>query len=57
MEMTNMDVSESSSIPPPAADVPLDLAEDDAPETSPVRGGPPSETSSHEWDTVSNPAV
>jgi hypothetical protein len=50
-----MDVSSSSSSAPPPSDAHLDVVEDDAPETSPVRGGPPSETSSHDWDRLSQP--
>ncbi|KAF8915423.1 hypothetical protein CPB85DRAFT_1433023 [Mucidula mucida] len=45
MQMTQLDVSSSSQ---------LDVLDD---ETSPVRGGPPSETSSQEWDKKSTPIV
>jgi len=50
IELTNLDVSELS--PSDSRDAQDDL--DD--ETSPVRGGPPSETSSQEWDKVTDPA-
>jgi import receptor subunit TOM20 len=46
IELTNIDVSSSQSA--------LDALELDD-EASPVRGGPPSETSSQEWDKVSDP--
>lgn len=50
MEMTNLDVSAHSS--------PTGMAERSMPdedETSPVRGGPPSESSSQEWDKLTDP--
>ncbi|KAL6305892.1 MAS20-domain-containing protein [Sparassis latifolia] len=54
MELMNMDVStpspESLDRPPPLSH---DTSEDG--ETSPTRTGPPSETSSQEWDTVTDP--
>ena len=46
IELTNLDVSLSS---------PQSSAGDiDDEETSPVRGGPPSETSSQEWDKLTD---
>lgn len=42
IQMTNLDVSSSA----------LDALDE---ETSPVRGGPPSEASSQEWDKVTDP--
>ncbi|KAK7049747.1 mitochondrial import receptor subunit tom20 [Paramarasmius palmivorus] len=45
IELTNLDVSSTSS--------PHSVTDDLDDETSPVRGGPPSETSSQEWDKLS----
>jgi hypothetical protein len=47
MEMTNLDVSASA-----LSDRPLPDNEED--NTSPTRGGPPSEASSQEWDKVTD---
>lgn len=52
MEMTNLDVSPPSSSSGRAG---ASLPEDE--ETSPVRGGPPSETSSQDWDKLTDPGV
>lgn len=52
MEMTNLDVSARS---PSASQVGLPLSEEDEIDTSPVRGGPPSEASSQEWDKLTDP--
>jgi import receptor subunit TOM20 len=50
MELTNLDVSSHSSSDERAGGL---LPEDD--EMSPVRTGPPSETSSQEWDKLTDP--
>jgi import receptor subunit TOM20 len=51
MDMTNLDVSS----PPPSNPNVRELPEDE--DTSPTRGGPPSETSSQEWDKVTDPGA
>ena len=52
MDMTNLDVSAPSS---PVGRAGISLPEED--ETSPIRGGPPSETSSQEWDKLTDPGI
>ncbi|KDQ64301.1 hypothetical protein JAAARDRAFT_187641 [Jaapia argillacea MUCL 33604] len=56
MEMTNMDVSEtpSSAVEKEGEQNPVHSENEDG-ESSPVRGGPPSEASSQEWDNVTDP--
>lgn len=52
MELTNLDVSNtSSSGEPETAEAQIASDED---ETSPTRSGPPSETSSQEWDRLTD---
>ena len=57
--MTNLDVSADSSSQPLAPEVPLAAKlqeeEEEVPETSPERSGPPSETSSQDWDRLTDP--
>lgn len=53
MDLTNMDVSSSSTSDEPET-AGRDTASDDG-ETSPTRTGPPSETSSQEWDRLTDP--
>ncbi|CCM05579.1 uncharacterized protein FIBRA_07806 [Fibroporia radiculosa] len=53
MELTNLDVSTPSSPPERSARTHSEASEED--ETSPVRTGPPSETSSQEWDRLTDP--
>jgi mitochondrial import receptor subunit TOM20 len=53
MELTNLDVSESSSAE--SGDVDEARAAEEEQETSPERTGPPSEASSQEWDRVTDP--
>ena len=53
MELTNLDVSESSSTETGVVDEPKSVEEEQ--ETSPERAGPPSEASSQEWDRVTDP--
>lgn len=59
MELTNMDVSSSPSSPPPTAPSSVassgQNASSDDDDTSPTRSGPPSETSSQEWDKLTDP--
>ena len=55
MEMMQTDVSKPSS---PAKSVPSEpesAPSEQEDETSPTRTGPPSETSSQEWDNVTDP--
>jgi len=54
MDMTNLDVSSPSTSPShrSARSLPDELGDEEA---SPARGGPPSETSSQEWDKVTDP--
>ncbi|KAF9464812.1 hypothetical protein BDZ94DRAFT_1281731 [Collybia nuda] len=54
MEMTNLDVSSPPASPsrPISQSIPDELTDE---ETSPTRGGPPSEASSQEWDKVTDP--
>lgn len=52
MEMTNLDVSSDSLAEGPAGSFSDAL---DSTEQSPTRSGPPSETSSQEWDKVTDP--
>lgn len=54
MDLTNLDVSAPSSPPPrsPGQRLAEDLVDE---ETSPERSGPPSETSSQDWDQVTDP--
>lgn len=54
MDMTNLDVSSSSPSHPSGGSLSDDLGDG---ETSPTRGGPPSETSSQEWDKVTDPGT
>jgi len=54
MEMTNLDVSSPSSSPSPGVQ---SLPETEEEETSPTRGGPPSEASSQDWDKVTDPGT
>ena len=53
MDLTNMDVSENISFTP-ATDSPQrgHLSDEDE---SPTRTGPPSETSSQDWDKLTDP--
>ncbi|KAF8638601.1 hypothetical protein AX17_002142 [Amanita inopinata Kibby_2008] len=53
MELTNLNVSNPPSPSPGNSGLPEDVDE----ETSPTRGSPPSETSSQEWDRVTDPGV
>lgn len=59
MELTNMDVSSSPSSPPSTAPASVAPSGQNVPseeeETSPSRSGPPSETSSQEWDKLTDP--
>ncbi|KAI0346773.1 MAS20-domain-containing protein [Trametopsis cervina] len=61
VQMTNLDVSDdaSPSEPPsvvePAKQSPSQTRDDEAAETSPERSGPPSETSSQDWDRLTDP--
>lgn len=58
IELTNLDVSPSSQ-PAESGELPKihvsEEGEEDEDETSPERTGPPSETSSQEWDNVTDP--
>ena len=54
MEMTTMDVSSPPPSLPGGRSLPEELGDE---ETSPTRGGPPSETSSQEWDKVTDPGT
>jgi mitochondrial import receptor subunit TOM20 len=56
MELMNLDVS---SGPPSAGDNGMGNSHisDEEEETSPTRGGPPSETSSQEWDKLTDPGT
>ncbi|KAF5363939.1 hypothetical protein D9756_000275 [Leucocoprinus leucothites] len=53
IDLTNMDVSPPSS--PKIKPTEEETEEEEGAETSPTGSGPPSETSSHEWDKLSNP--
>ena len=53
MELTNLNVSDT----PPTAPENNELREDVDEETSPSRGSPPSETSSQEWDKITDPGI
>ena len=53
MELTNLDVSDTSSTDPDVVDE-AHAAEEEQ-ETSPERTGPPSEASSQDWDKVTDP--
>ena len=53
MEMTQLDVS----VPSQSEHESSAVEEEEVDETSPVRGGPPSEASSQEWDQVTDPGV
>ncbi|KAJ3573698.1 hypothetical protein NP233_g2272 [Leucocoprinus birnbaumii] len=53
IDLTNMDVSPPSS--PTLKPKKEEVEEEEPAEASPTRSGPPSETSSHEWDKLSNP--
>ncbi|KAJ3488798.1 hypothetical protein NLI96_g2585 [Meripilus lineatus] len=59
MELTNMDVSSSPSSPRSTAPASVasegQNASSEEDETSPSRSGPPSETSSQEWDKLTDP--
>lgn len=55
MEMMQTDVSNQSSPSGPVPGKPQSVASEDEDETSPTRTGPPSETSSQEWDNVTDP--
>lgn len=57
MELTNLDVSEPSSSGMLGTDAAADEteeAEEQEQDTSPERSGPPSETSSQDWDKLAD---
>ena len=55
MELTNLDVSEPSSSGILGTDAETaDESEEQEQETSPERSGPPSETSSQDWDKLAD---
>lgn len=53
--MMQTDVSNQSSPSGPVPGKPQSVASEDEDETSPTRTGPPSESSSQEWDNVTDP--
>ncbi|TFK55459.1 MAS20-domain-containing protein [Heliocybe sulcata] len=55
MDLMNMDVSEPSSSSGSANQAGNSEEEEEPSPVSPVRSSPPSETSSHEWDRVTDP--
>ncbi|TCD70437.1 hypothetical protein EIP91_003518 [Steccherinum ochraceum] len=57
MDMMQMDVSKQSSSPEDAPSQARSVASEEEDETSPTRTGPPSETSSQEWDNVTDPGA
>ncbi|KAH8106022.1 MAS20-domain-containing protein [Cristinia sonorae] len=55
MDMMQLDVSEPPASPKSAPSKPRSTTSEEGEETSPTRTGPPSETSSQEWDNVTDP--